>query len=274
MSWSRGKASVETWNSHGENWRPVSGMVQAMCDKCRLWIMNHESNYLNLSSYFYDSDSDWYWYVTLILKLAIGCWYLCNTIMNAHAHAAKDWGIRYNWQDILQLAMLAGTVSVHIKPRFCLSTARNLDINHQYHRHRHRIQLGGMCDVITSSTYQLINLSLITYHLSLIIRLRLSLSHQNSEFSLDQDCQTTPYNSCLAKGTHIFSDCAGGHRGGHCVVHEKTCNPDKLENGEVVDSEDCKSFESFSAVSVLQYHYHSMGPWLNMICFYLMNDLL
>ena len=87
--------------------------------------------------------------------------------MNAHAHAAKDWGIRYNWQDILQLAMLAGTVSVHIKPRFCLSTARNLDINHQYHRHRHRIQLGGMCDVITSSTYQLINLSLIIYHLSL-----------------------------------------------------------------------------------------------------------
>lgn len=179
--------------------------------------------------------------IPIEIDIDIGSWilvrFLCNTkfehgsgswILKIHMHMQQS--TEYNWQRF-KISFLYWFKSTTVLFMRCEKFW--YWISHHYHRHRIRIQFGGMCDVIMSLTlgddYQ-IKLS----------SLSPSLSHQNSSFSWDQDCQTTPNNSCLAKGTHIFNDCAGGHQGGHCVVHGETCHPDK--NGEVVDSEDCKSF--------------------------------
>ena len=39
---------------------------------------------------------------------------------------------------------------------------------------------------------------------------------------------------CL--GEHLFNDCAGGHQGGHCVIHDTYCIPREMPPGKEEDS--------------------------------------
>lgn len=38
-------------------------------------------------------------------------------------------------------------------------------------------------------------------------------------------------------GSHIWNDCAGGHQGGHCVLHNQYCAPE--ETGKASEEDNC-----------------------------------
>lgn len=77
-------------------------------------------------------------------------------------------------------------------------------------------------------------------HMIVIVRVKIIIMDHGSHTAHDDGRSHTIVAFTIAgatqlSGEHVFNDCAGGHQGGHCVVHDRFCKPADL--GEA-DSED------------------------------------